>query len=375
VSEPLVAASGSHSASSRLLCSPEDIVPGGVSTAIPECRIGLSHDPPELIQQDHKIRETTPHLPQLAEHLPALSQTLSSSPGSSLSGLASMRSLQERISQNGRRCHSYGSTKYWGPDDEAAQDIQDLSHIVWSMSMEDHLLFAPMEHPKAVLDIGTGTGIWVIDVADQYLEAFVTGIDLSAIQPLWIPRNCDFEVDDFNEELCDWTKPLSFDLIHARELHGTVPDWTTMYRKVYDKLEPGGWFDQAEPSILFLSDLAKFEDEHCFARWNKVMIDAGKRAGMEFEIGDKIADRLTAVGFVNVRVRYEKWPIGVWPKDKHLRKLGAYNRLRLLDGVHGLCARRLMDQMGVRMFKPPLPRGFLPCYSGLRWRLRYFVRS
>jgi trans-aconitate methyltransferase len=194
-----------------------------------------------------------------------------------------MRSLQEGISQNGRRYHSYGSTKYWGPDDEAAQDIQDLSHTVWSMSLEDHLFFAPMEHPKAVLDIGTGTGIWVIDVADQYPEAFVTGIDLSAIQPLWIPRNCDFEVDDFNEQLCDWTKPLSFDLIHARELHGTVPDWTAMYRKVYDKLEPGGWFDQAEPSILFLSDLAKFEDEHCFARWNKVMIDAGKRAGLEIK--------------------------------------------------------------------------------------------
>jgi hypothetical protein len=30
VSEPLVAASGSYSASSRLPCSPEDIIPGGV---------------------------------------------------------------------------------------------------------------------------------------------------------------------------------------------------------------------------------------------------------------------------------------------------------------------------------------------------------
>jgi SAM-dependent methyltransferase len=40
-----------------------------------------------------------------------------------------------------------------------------------------------------ILDIGTGTGIWAIDMADKYPMAMVIGIDLSPIQPSFIPNN------------------------------------------------------------------------------------------------------------------------------------------------------------------------------------------
>ena len=189
-----------------------------------------------------------------------------------------------------------------------------------------------------------------MDVADQHPEATVRGVDLSPIQPIWVPQNCTFELDDFNDKWFDFGTPLTYDLIHARELLGSVPDWTTMYRKAYKALEPGGWFDQAEPSILFLSEYSEFETEHPFSRWNKVVMDAGEKAGMDFDIGAKIKDRLEAVGFVNVRTRYTKWPIGPWPKDRHLKELGCYNLLRLLKGIDGLCARRLVDQMAVCTF-------------------------
>lgn len=34
-----------------------------------------------------------------------------------------------------------------------------------------------------MLDLGTGTGIWAIDFADEYPSANVIGTDLSPIQP------------------------------------------------------------------------------------------------------------------------------------------------------------------------------------------------
>jgi methylase of polypeptide subunit release factors len=40
------------------------------------------------------------------------------------------------------------------------------------------LHFAPIEDPHRILDVGTGTGIWAIDMADQYLMAEVIGVDL-----------------------------------------------------------------------------------------------------------------------------------------------------------------------------------------------------
>jgi ubiquinone/menaquinone biosynthesis C-methylase UbiE len=41
------------------------------------------------------------------------------------------------------------------------------------------LITAPITTPNRVLDLGTGTGIWCIDFADEHPEADVKGIDLS----------------------------------------------------------------------------------------------------------------------------------------------------------------------------------------------------
>ncbi len=53
------------------------------------------------------------------------------------------------------------------------------------MLMGGNLYLAPIVDPKTVLDIGTGTGIWAIEMADQYPDATVIGTDLSPVQPMW----------------------------------------------------------------------------------------------------------------------------------------------------------------------------------------------
>lgn len=49
--------------------------------------------------------------------------------------------------------------------------------------MDGKLHFAPIETPSKVLDIGTGTGIWAMDLGDEFPEAEVIGTDISPIQP------------------------------------------------------------------------------------------------------------------------------------------------------------------------------------------------
>jgi ubiquinone/menaquinone biosynthesis C-methylase UbiE len=58
-------------------------------------------------------------------------------------------------------------------------------HHIYNMLLEGRLHVAPLDKPQRILDIGTGTGIWAIDIADQFPEAEVIGTDLSPIQPSW----------------------------------------------------------------------------------------------------------------------------------------------------------------------------------------------
>lgn len=44
---------------------------------------------------------------------------------------------------------------------------------------------APLSNPMRILDVGTGTGIWAMEMADKYPESTIIGTDLSPVQPSW----------------------------------------------------------------------------------------------------------------------------------------------------------------------------------------------
>ena len=94
----------------------------------------------------------------------------------------------------------YRDGRYLLPNDEAEQDRLDLNHHIFRLIIGGKLFRAPVgSDPHRILDFGTGTGIWAIDVADEFPSALVIGTDLSPIQPTTVPPNCRFYVDDFEE--------------------------------------------------------------------------------------------------------------------------------------------------------------------------------
>ncbi len=78
----------------------------------------------------------------------------------------------------------------------------DLQHHLYLLAFDGKLSLVPKDGTKQiqrVLDVGTGTGIWAIDYGDEHPEAQVLGVDLSPIQPEFLPPNVTFEVDDMEE--------------------------------------------------------------------------------------------------------------------------------------------------------------------------------
>lgn len=98
--------------------------------------------------------------------------------------------------ENGRRYHARHNgtrlvadmpTEYFLPNDEvcilsregvglsakgsqAENDRLDLFHHLLVMSCDDRLHLAPLEEPKRILDIGTGTGIWAMEMGESLTE-------------------------------------------------------------------------------------------------------------------------------------------------------------------------------------------------------------
>jgi len=260
-------------------------------------------------------------------------------------------SIQKYRKEFGRTYHSYGLNEYWGPNDETMQDHMDIGHQFYTLLLDGKLITAPITHVNRVLDLGTGTGIWAIDFADEHSEANVKGIDLSPIQPSFVPPNCRFEVDDFNLEFLDENK---FELIHQRELLGCVPDWPAFYRKCFNALTPGGWIDIVEPDsngyYSAANDGKVMDDvagkENPLGTFSRLFAEAAKASGMDGNITPKLEGWLKDAGFVNVQVKIHKPAVGSWPKDKKERDIGAWNRLLLETGLEGIYMRLLCSQLG-----------------------------
>ena len=133
--------------------------------------------------------------------------------------------------ENGRRYHAYREGAYVFPNDEQEQERLDLTHRLIMLALEERLYTAPInKDPKRILDLGTGTGIWAIEIADEFPNAAVIGNDLSAIQPKWVPPNLTFEVDDIESE---WSYSGQFDFIHSRHLDFAIADWGKLARQCY----------------------------------------------------------------------------------------------------------------------------------------------
>ncbi|KAI5778079.1 S-adenosyl-L-methionine-dependent methyltransferase [Geopyxis carbonaria] len=230
--------------------------------------------------------------------------------------------IENYVFENGRRYHRFQEGKYMMPNDETEQDRLDCHHHVFLLLQGGELCYSPVQNPKHILDIGTGTGIWALDAAETWPEAKVTGVDLSPIQPCWTFPNCAFEVDDVELE---WTYPPNrFDLIYCRSMSQSIREWPELMKSFFRHTKPGGYTEFCEIRNHIQSDDDSLKPDSALAEFFDKWRQAAEKANVPTLEDTDFVRLLKEAGFVDITVRVSKQPTNPWPKDKVLKQAGRY---------------------------------------------------
>lgn len=252
-----------------------------------------------------------------------------SSPASSFSEDADTYSLNDVITDYpryfGRTYHNYKEGSYVWPNDDRELERMEWQFMLMKAAQNNVMFYAPVKNPRQILEVGTGTGIWVMTVAEEiFPDAKITGIDLSTRGlPTAVAQNVCFEQQDCTDE--HWCREKgSIDFIYSQSMLGALQDFKQYLINARSYLSPGtGWIECCEPDFYPQCDDNTIPENWpptVWAQWQEV---ATQKLGRPLRIAPRLKQWMLDAGYVDVTETIFKIPMGSWPADKKLKRLGS----------------------------------------------------
>jgi SAM-dependent methyltransferase len=248
--------------------------------------------------------------------------------------------LRRGVVENDRR---YCNDTYFMPNDEIEQTRLSIVHQIFLLLLHGELTKVPVPAGACrILDVGTGPGDWTLEMAEQYPDAEIVATDISVFDSgparMGMPNVC-FQLDNAEDE---WTYRDPFDLVHLRGLSGAFRDWSSVYRRAFQHLKPGGYIEiaDADPAADAIHVPNAPKDSYG-SILIAAMRSAADVAGYPRD-GDHLRPRaLTAVGFEDVRTSEMTVRVGTGLQDPRERSIGKMALVGLLEGLEARSIRPL----------------------------------
>ena len=241
-----------------------------------------------------------------------------------------------------------------------------------------HLHFAPLVQPKRILDIGTGTGIWAIQMAEQYPESTIWGTDLSPIQPSWYVESSSFRSSvaklpgflimsgsrSTTSKHQNGVGPTTILIIYIQgscwlqQDHGAA--WyerpfsepsirlyiVCTHIAIVRHIKPGGYFEMQELDPRFRSDDGSLREDSNVSYWSRIICEASASYNRPIPEYTEYIKWFEKAGFVDVKRIYLKSPTNTWPKDPSLKEVGKFQLLAHVEGLEGISLGLMTRQLG-----------------------------
>ncbi|KAG8946816.1 hypothetical protein FRC03_001275 [Tulasnella sp. 419] len=213
---------------------------------------------PLSLEQDYKAQDTQTSLREQIESDDANSESQPSTESVGTKSINGSEGAESTKSRSGSdysfrdtlgRTFNTKSDAYPLPADMAEHERLSMQHRVFTglfgglypaADMVDEVMNPQDNHTPWVLDLGTGSGGWAIDMAKKFPKAQVIGTDLAPprLGNVTVPDNCSFEVHDANTPFQKWEN--TFDFVHCRAMASGLRDRPGFMRNVAKILRPGG---------------------------------------------------------------------------------------------------------------------------------------
>ncbi|RYC64938.1 hypothetical protein CHU98_g1269 [Xylaria longipes] len=276
----------------------------------------------------------------------------SKSPSYDWDGESITSSVTAYREENGRTYHAYSDGSYHYPNDSLELERLDWQYICLKRLFNGKNYFAPWSQdrpPKRVLDLATGTGMWAIEMAEEFESSVVVGTDLSPIQPEYVPPNAHFYIHDATRVLFTSYADQERQETSIRMALGAWEDFEMdVARKAFDHLEPGGWFEAQELLPTLGCDDDSMPDDWPPNLLFNDLEDCARREHRPLDIAKTYKQGLINAGFVDVTEQVYKIPINGWAKSKNWKTLGDLWNVNCLDAIQGVAMALLHRARGLK---------------------------
>lgn len=215
---------------------------------------------------------------------------------------------------------------YLLPKDTLEDQRLNYQHHVLYRTISNHYL-APLTQATTttILDVGTGTGIWPIEMVSLFPQAHILGIDVALSSlPHPVPPNCLFAQANILHGLPFPDQQFSF--THQRLLVAAIPTihWPAVVQELVRVTRPGGWIE-----LLEIGDTVQNAGPatRSLLTW---MTDISKELGFEMEILHHLGDLLKQAGCQAIESQDIPVPLGNWA--------GTTGQMLKTDVLHGYSA-------------------------------------
>ncbi|KAF9145109.1 hypothetical protein BGX30_010364 [Mortierella sp. GBA39] len=194
------------------------------------------------------------------------------------------------------------------------QDSQKGQHALWKYigGGNSH---APLRYDiDRILDSGCGLGEWTMEMAKEFPNATVYGIDINpelfpSVHQA-VPSNCLFSPSNLLTRLSFPNQ--YFDFVYQRFLYLglTVEDWPVALKELRRVMKPGGWIELFEPCMRVHRAGTRTRE---VMQWCSRLLQ--EERGLDFDFAGEKMKRLcesSEIGFQNVKLERLSIPVGAW---------------------------------------------------------------